>query len=909
MFLLSGITFTLYAQPQAPRTAAPEQEDKAQVQATDDDDFYRTRVKEKAIHNSPHIDVAKALYGQAAGLNVYQGKGESSMNNSILSLHGHAPLVLVDGFIRDINTITTNEIESITLLKDAASAAIYGVRGANGVVLITTKRGKQQGLKITANYQVGINTQFRSPKFSDAYTYAGKLNEALRLDGLSPRYNDFELEAFRNQTFPEVYPDVNWWKEVYDNISMNHRLAFTFEGGSERFKYYTVVDYMHDNGFVKNLSKDSRYDSKFTDSRLSIRGNIDAKISKTTDFRLNIAGRIAEDNKPLYGDFYQTIYRTPAAAFPIRHSDGIYGGSTLYGDQNPYALIASTGNHKNTYATLLADAVLSQKLDLIFKGLSAELALSFDDFGKMYDKSIKTYRYKELTPSFTDGSLVVMPHIYGKDSETLDHSQGLMSVYLRLMFQARLKYRLEHLRHRLDLVAVYDQQAYTSSGRNKSTKRQSLFITADYNYDNRYILSAVVNYSGTAFLPKHHRFHTYPAVSAQWNISNEKFLKGSKAVSTLSLYTSYGLSGWDGNLSHELYLQNYGTGNGYYFTANVNKFGGMVEGQLPVEGLTVEESRKFTVGVNAGFLEDRLHMNFEGFYEKRSDILVPSSSTSGIIGVPVGKLNAGIQEYGGFDASLGWSDHRGAFKYDITANVSYVDSQIIEDNQAYQEYDYLYHRGNRVGQRYGLEAIGFFHDAIDIHNSPQQTFSEVRPGDIKYKDQNGDNVIDEKDRVKMFGTTIPRFYFGLNLNFEYKRFEIGATFQGLMGRTVNLLDSPLYQPIKDNSNISTHFLENEISWTPQTAATATMPRLTTLENKNNYQPGSMWFRDGSFIKLRNLTIGYTFPKSMTRFADIKLYFQGTNLFSLDNLDFADPEQFEAGYPVSRSYWLGIKLNF
>lgn len=903
ILFISGITISLQSQKIFAQSESVHQGQ------TFSDSLIHTKVGKEVFENSPHIDVAKALYGKAAGLNVYQGNGESTTNYSSLSLHGHAPLIVIDGFIRDLNHITPSEIESLVVLKDATSAALYGVRGANGVVLINTKRGRNQKLKITANYQMGVNTQFRSPQFADAYTYANKINEALELDGLTTKYNNIALNAFKNNQYPYIYPNINWWDEIYSKTAFNHRFNMTFNGGNQRFRYYTVIDYMHDEGLIKNLSTDTRYNSKFTDMRLSLRGNIDAKISPTTNFKVGIVGKIAEDNRPNYSEnLYTTLYKTPSAAFPIRQEDGIYGGSSIYGENNPYAMVASTGNHRNTYASMLADATLAQKLDIITKGLSGELAVSFDDFGKMFDKSIKTYRYEELIPSFENGSLSTTPHIYGKDSETLDHSQGLMSIYLRFMFQGRLKYHLNLCKHEVDLAAIYDQQSYTASGRNKSTKRQSGIFNATYNYDNRYFLQGVINYSGTSFLPKGKQFHTYPAISASWEIGNENFMK-ELPFEKMQIYGSYGLSGWDGNLSHELYLQNYVTGNSYYFTNNVAKFGGMVEGTLPVENLTVEKSEKSTVGINISLLKQRLGLNIETFYEKRSDILVTSSSTSGIIGVEVGKLNAGIQKYKGFDASLTWNDKIRYFQYGVTANVSYVNSKIIEDNQAFQEYDYLYHKGNRVGQFYGLEVIGFFHDQIDINNSPKQTFSTVRPGDIKYKDQNGDNIIDEKDRVRMFGSSIPRCYFGINLSASYKKFELYADFQGLTGKTISLLDSPLYQPLVNNGNISTQIVKNEVPWTPQNASEATLPRLTTLDNKNNYQQNSLWLRDGSFLKLRNLTIAYTFKKSQTRFADIKVYLQGTNLFSLDNIGFTDPEQLTANYPSLRTYWMGIKLNF
>lgn len=876
----------------------------------DDNAFFNTTVGQEVFENSPQIDPVKALFGKAAGLNVYQGNGESAYNTASFTIHGQRPIVVVDGFIRDFINLTPSEIESVTVLKDAVASALYGVRGGNGILLIKTKKGSVTGLKVGVNYQFGLGTQFRSPHFADACSYATKYNEALSLDGLSPRYSAAELQAFKDHSYPYYYPDVDWWKEVYNDVSMNHRLNLKFNGGTERFRYYTIIDYMHDTGFLKNLNRDKRIYSRHTDTRLSIRGNIDAKISKTTDFNLRIVGRIAEDNRPNYGDdFYQSLWRTPSAAFPIIQEDGIYGGSKIYGAANPYALLASTGNHKNTHAALLTDAELKQDFSFLVKGLSAELALSFDDYGKMFDKTIKQYRYEELNPTLSPkGDLIYTSHVFGKDSQTLDHSNGLMSTYLRTMFQARLKYHLDLKKNLFNAALVYDQQSYISSGRNRSTKRQSVFLHADYSYDNRYAVNTVVNWSGSAYLPKGHRFQLYPAVSAQWNMHNESFMQDT-GINLMQFYASYGLSGWDGNLSHELYLHNYGGGNGYTFTTNVTNFGGMSEGRLPVEDLRAEMAEKANGGFSIATLRNRLRFNIEGFYEKRSNILVPANTTSGIIGIEVGKINAGIQEYKGFDTSLGWNDREREFKYGIDLNLSYVDSKIIEDNQEFQEYDYLYHKGNRVGQYYGLEAISIFKNDLEVKRHTPQTFSECKAGDIKYKDQNGDNRIDEKDRIKIGDTTIPRLYFGLNLNMEYKGFELSATFQGIAGKSVNLLDSPLYKPFINNGNISDHFILNEVSWTPETAENATMPRLTTLENKNNYQASSFWIRNGSYLKLRDLTLAYTFTKKMTRFADLQLYIQGTDLFSIDKIRFADPEQLKADYPTSRCFWMGIKMNF
>ena len=509
-----------------------------------------------------------------------------------------------------------------------------------------------------------------------------------------------------------------------------------------------------------------------------------------------------------------------------------------------------------------------------------------------------------------DGTLITTPTIWGTDSETLGHSQPFENLLFRSNFQAKADYSRTFDKHRVGGALIYDMQSVNRNGRNNSQKNLSVLMNATYTYDDRYTLNAVFNRSGSAYLPDGDKFANYPAISAAWIVSNEAFMEKITPINIFKIRASYGLSGWDGNLSHELWRQSYGYAAGYNFGENAGSVSGGSEGNLPVVGLVAEKSQKATFGFDLSALNNRLNATVEGFYEKRSDILVSgANSTSGIIGVTVGQVNEGIYKYRGFDASLNWNDKAGDFHYSIGATMSYLNSEVVNVNQAYQEYDYLYTKGNRVGQMYGLEAIGFFNSQQESNNSPQQTFSGIAPGDVKYKDQNGDNRIDEKDVVKMFGSSLPRFYFGFNLNFSYKRFELSADFQGMTGVTVSLLDSPLYRPLVDNGNISNTFLNEEVYWTPENKAKATMPRLTTQENQNNYRASSLWYRDGSFLKLRNLLVAYTFPKSQTRFADLQVFVQGTNLFSLDNIHFADPEQLGIAYPSARSYWAGVKLNF
>ena len=870
-------------------------------------------VNASAFDKSPHIDIGKALYGKIAGLNVTQGTGSSADNITSMSLHGHSPLVLVDGFPRDINDVTSSEIESVEVLKDAAASALYGMRGANGVILITTKRGADAPLNVKVEYNYGLNTQFRSPKFADAYTYANSINTALGNDGLAPRYNEQELAAFREGTYPYDYPNVDWWNETLNDVGYSHNLKFVFDGGNKRFRYFTVVDYYRDRSMLKKNTEDDRFDTTPTDTRLSVRTNLDVQLTNSTYLKAGIAGKLQETRGTRWGRsaIFNQIYNTPSAAFPIRYKNGIYGGSTVYGANNPVALLKDYGHRRDMFGTLLANLSLKQNLDALTQGLAAEVSVSFDNIGSMYETSSKSYRYMNSNPQITDdGTLVTTPQIYATDSETLGHSQPFRGLTLRNDMQAKIDYSRNFGKHQVNGALVYDMQSIVNNGRNNTQKNQSVMLNASYTYDKRYALNAVYTYSGSAYLPDGNKFESYPAVSAAWIVSNEKFMDDVQFVNLLKLRASYGLSGWDGNLSHELWRQAYGSGNGYYFGTNVTQYGGGAEGNLPVIGLLAEKSEKKTVGIDFAGFNNRLSATLEGYYEKRSDVLVSgSTSTSGIIGIAVSQVNEGVYEYKGFDASLGWNDKIGDLNYGISANMSYLNTKILNDNQAYQEYDYLYTKGNRIGQCYGLEAIGFFNSQQEINNSPKQTFSVVSPGDVKYKDQNNDNVIDEKDVVRMFGSTLPRFYFGFNLNLAYKGVELSADFQGLTGYTVSLLNSPLYKPLVSNGNISETFLNEEVCWSQETKDIATMPRLTTLANANNYRASSLWYRDGSYIKLRNLLLSYTFSKEQIRFADLKVFVQATNLFSLDNIGFADPEQLSVAYPSTRSFWAGVKLNF
>ena len=852
---------------------------------------------EGLFERSPEVDVAKALYGQFSGLLVKQGTGRSEDNQSKLRLHGHSPLILVDGFARELNDLTGLEIESVQILKDAASAALYGVKGANGVVMITTKHGKAEPLKVTAKYQYGLSLATRTPEFADAYTYAYLMNQARELDGLSPRYTNEELNGFYSKSDPYLYPNVDWWNQIYRSHGDDHRAQFTFSGGSMNFRYYAAVDYLKNNAMYVTPSSDDRYNGHVYDNRLGIRANVDVNITPSTAMKIGVMARLSENNKPYYmrsESIDKLLYKIPAAAFPIRQSDGTYGGSAIYSSDNPVAQFQEAGQHQYSQPKVLANVVLRQDFGALVKGLSADVAVAFDYIGKMTETAEKTFQYAELTK---DGLKK-----YGVNSKVLDYDHWFSSLAMKFELQGRVNWSRNFGSSHIEAHAAYRQRSWIEAERNGSSKTQELLFTASYSLKERFFVDAVMNYSGSAYLAPGHRFNAYPAVSIAGVVCTDPYIK---------VYGSAGLSGSDGDLEHELWRQAYGSSNGhsYNFKTVVSSYSGRAEGDMASLTLAPEQAATSTVGMEAHLIGNRLTLQADAFYEDRTNILIEPSNISDILGVSLKEQSLGENKYMGADVHMAWDDKIGDFGYGLYGNASWLFTEVVDDGQAYQAYDYLYHKGNPVGQCYGLEVIGFFKDQTEINNSPRQTFGEVRPGDLKYRDQNGDGVINSEDRVKMFGSTTPLLQYGFGLHMEYKGLKLFADFQGATGVTVNLLDSPLYQPLVGNSTISLTYLNREIPWTAENADKATMPRLTSQANENNYRSNSLFYRDGSFLKLRNVGISYTIPKSLLKICDATVSLNGTNLFSIDKIQFADPEQLGANYPTTRVFWAGVKFNF
>ncbi len=871
------------------------------------------------IMKSSALNTSNALYGRGLGLTTLQNDGlEFNINTSFNirgtgSFYSTNPLVLVDGFERPLNTLTKEEIESITILKDAASLSLYGFRGSNGVLLVKTKTGVVGKTKIVVSYDQAFLQQSRKPEFADAQTYAKAVNEALTNDGIAPRYNNNEIEAFKSGRFPDYYPNVNWLDEVLKDNAMSNIYNISINGGSKVVRYNTIINLQNHDSYIKPGNIVSSFSSQNKYSKLNIRTNLDVQLSKTTNFSVKLLGLISESNRPgtQIADIMTRLYNTPAAAFPVKTSTNEWGGSDTW-TNNPVAMISARGYGKTNQRTLLADWTVTQDLSVLTKGLSAELSVGFDNSADYWESMSQTYRYQKNTAQF-DVALDTLKNkvstpVGTNSSPTYSSSLGSQWRSFGAFGKIQYERNWEKIKINSQLMFMHDQ--YVGNGQFSTQNRERINAYTHLGFYDRYFVDLSLTGHGTNRLESGNNIGLFPAVSSAWVISNESFLKNVKAIDFLKIRASYGVVGNDYTTSNELYKQTYGTGGSYFFSDNYTSTAGMTELRLATTGLTYEKSHKTNIGIEGRFW-NLIDLVAEAYYDRRTDILVSTSGTvSGVLGATASMSNDGIIDNKGLEIGLNINNDKGDFKYNVGAQFTYTKSIIVNRNEGFVPYDYLKQTGKAVNQSFGYEGIGYFKDAADIAASPVQLLSTVVPGDIKFKDQNNDSKINEQDRVPLgYNTVSPEIYFSVNFNFEYKGLGVDANFQGVGNYSAVLNTSSMFWPLRNNTNISNYYYENR--WTPDNQ-NALFPRLSTLQNDNNYNTNSVWLRDRSFVKLRTCELYYKLSEDVlasTFISKAKLYVRGMNLFSIDNLKIVDPEAYGTVLPLSASVHLGVNLTF
>ena len=862
-------------------------------------------------------NIANMLNGQIPGLVVQQwgcepGADSPAMNARGVNTYGSGTglFIVIDGFQSTeayFQQLTPQEIESITLLKDASATAIYGSKGANGVLLITTKRGTSDKIKINFSIQSGFQQPLRLPEFLGAYDYATLYNEALVNDGKSPFYTPMDLEAYKTGNDPIFHPDVDWYGTILRKAAPITNYNFTASGSNEYFRYFVLLNVLDDRSLYRKAGNVSDFSKNGTYTRYNFRTNIDVKLSKRLQGAVTLGGTIEDKTNPGTSEntsgMFDLMSSIAPNAFPVYVSTGMYGGNSMY--SNPLGDLMQTGYTSYNGRSLQAIFQLKGDLGFITPGLSVNGAVGFNTYFKSYSKKSRQYARYSVD---RDNADEIIYTTYGQNT-SLAGDESSSSQWRDYSLQASLNYnRTFNGLHNIDAIYLGSYNDYVVTGTDLSYKNIAMGGRVTYSYDKRYIGEFSFGYNGTENFPKGHRFGFFPAGSLGWILSNEAFLKGNPILNYLKLRASYGIVGNDNIGGIRYMFDQYYDGYGYHLGNSNNVQDGLVQGKLANPDVTWEKEKKFNVGFEAT-LVNKIDVSFDYFIQKRSNILSqPYRTVPDYLGISRPDINIGKVGNKGLETSIRYN---GIGKKDLTYFVEtslwYAKNKVVYNAEAIQENEYLYGTGRIVWQPFVLEAIGFFKDEDDILKSPTQTFTDVRPGDIKYKDQNKDGKIDSNDYYPIGYTSMPQITLGLHGGITFKGFDMDIFFQGAANRTV-YCGGKYYHAFQNDAKVSSIALGR---WTPETAETATYPRLSSENNLNNYQASSFWQKNGNFLKLRSLEIGYTLPFQLSRkinLEKVRIFANGTNLFSLDHMDgFTDPETM-SGYPALRTISFGLSIQ-
>lgn len=902
-------------------------------------------ITNKDVNKRGARNIGNNILGQGSGLISLDGSGIYNDQNptfyirGLQSLSGSTPLFIVDGVERAIQNVVAEDVESVQILKDAAATALYGYKGANGVVLITTKHGKYDTKSITFTYDHVFSFLTNKPKMADAATYASAVNEAYRNQGaVIPTYSDAVINAYRNGTNPLYYPNVNWADETFRNVSNNDRFNIEFKGGTKNFRYYTNVQLLTNKGFIKNFQNDG-YSTQNKYTRGTLRSNMDIDLGPKTKLHTHLYGLLTEQSQPgAQADIWSMIYQVPANAFPVKVSDAVWGGNTVYTTNNPVAQSQAAAYYKNHQRALYADLQLNQDLSAITEGLSVQGQIGYDTWSNVYENHSKTYRYSYYeVPNagdvVADGN-APMSSVLGSDSNMGTDSNN-NSWIRRCIFNAALNYdRIFADKHSVYGQLKYDYEYNDQTGTNTTVYRHNVSLFGHYGYDNRYLLDVALVESGSSRLAPGSKWAFSPNVSAAWNISNEAFLKDVAWLDFLKLRASWGNQSLDvlpgdnvWTYYNQFYLMN---ANTYPFDATYTgtQWGNTYLSTAMTQRLGHERSSKFNVGIDAT-LFGGLNLSLDYYYQHRYDIWCSTAgSYSSVFGLDAPYENVGVVNSKGFDFS---ADYSKKINENLTINVgaSLTFNKTIVDEQAEapQLYANTSSTGCRYGQAFGYVANGFFQKSDDLNGDgiisaaemtelgyPVQSFTTVYPGDVKYVDLTGDDKIDNNDRKAIgYSTTAPDLYYNFHLGAEYKGIGFDAMFQGVGNWTGFMTTNGLYRSAVATNTLSQYLYEN--SWSAERGNTENpmFPRLSTTSNANNDVNSTLNMFDRSYLKLRYVELYWNMPKTMLSKLNIvnnlKFYVRGTDLFTIDNLDEADAASYGVAQPLTRSLQIGAAVTF
>ncbi|PRY97340.1 TonB-linked SusC/RagA family outer membrane protein [Marinilabilia salmonicolor] len=884
-----------------------------------------------------NASVSTALVGNLSGIVGVTRSGEPGKNSAaefyirgISSFTGNNnPLVLVDGIERDLDLVDTEDIKSFSILKDASASAVYGVRGANGVILITTKRGTEGKPKIDLRAESGITSPTVMPDLVNSAQFASMYNEASGAN----YYSEEDIEKYRNGSDPDLFPSVDWIDELYRDFASNQRVNVNVSGGSNIAKYYVSGSFYNESSIFKDAGDRYDYNSSINYKRYNFRANMDFSLTKTTNLNVNLSNIYEQSFGPgqSTGGIWGYTFATSPNAFPKEYSDGTISAPSTSSGYNPWNLLVHSGYREQFWNSAQSLIGLKQDLKGITPGLNAEIKFSWDAYTSSLQVRNKEPKQFHATGRDEDGNLIFGNPIY-EGSETLGYersSTGSRTTYL----EGSINYsRLFNDVHRIGGLFLYNHEIYnnTHAGNQETSlpyKHQGIAARVTYGYNDTYFAEFNMGYNGSENFAPGHRFGFFPAGAAGWLISNESWFAGIKnTINKLKVKASYGKVGNDniGGGRRWIYEPTIVGGNSWNYGETGNIGGGSIRiGDVANPNVSWEEVDKTNIGIELGLL-NVLDLQVDYFYEKRSGIFIRRAGLPAIVGVSnIPFVNIGKAENNGIDASLEYRQEIGEVILTGKGTFTYTNNKLLDNDEPDWEYKYQNQIGKNIGQPFGLVALGLFESEEQIENSPKQMFGQYRVGDIQYQDINGDGVVDSYDRIAIGYPSIPKVVYGIGGNLQWKSIDVNVFFQGV-GQTSFFVGGAAMHPFSSNNLERSSFHEELYyeSWKTSNTAeeneNAKYPRLSIgggPGSSNNSQNSTFNQRDGSFIRLKNVEIGYTFPKRIldkTFLSSGRIYLKGHNLYTFSSFDLWDPEKGGgdgSGYPPNRVISLGFSTNF
>jgi TonB-linked SusC/RagA family outer membrane protein len=902
----------------------------------------------------PARDIAGMLAGRVAGIiTTSRGGGVGNDNASVLvrgvSTFGtstRTPLIIIDGVPdRSFNDVDPEDIQTFTVLKDATSTAVYGTRGANGVILINTKRGVAGKPAINVEVNSGITQFVQVPEMLDAPTWMTLYNESLTTRGRDAFYTDDRIALHRSGADPDLYPNTDWHKELFRDFGLTQRANFNVSGGAEKSNYYISGGYYNETGLLRQY-KDDNYDTKNYYHRYNFTANIGVNVTGTTKLDLGMATIVDKRNGPydaavmnagntVANNMFEQSLRVPPHIIPAKYSDGTWAG-TPDGRTSPARLLFGFGAGYEYSATIRPNIRLKQDLGMLIKGLSVSGLFSFDVYTEATVATQRAARMYYAEGRDTTGKLLTRQ--LNTSNDVLSYSSA-RSTNHRMYSEASLNYSASFAgKHEVSALLLFNQSEYVDGGATTFTsaipfRNRGLTGRATYGFDSRYFVEGNFGYTGSENFAPSKRYGFFPSFGVGWVVSNENFFDPLKEVLPyFKLRYSYGLTGnggYSGNRFLYLDMLTKAAAGVYQFgtpTSLSTNYAGYSQSQIATDA-TWETSYRHNLGIEMNFLHNDLKLIAELFRERREDVLRSDGTIPGISGfgsiTPVRNigvvLNKGVDitlSYNKSFAKTTWLTFTGTFTYNRNKN--------LQDGLAPQPYPWMEWKGHEVDAKMVYTSAGLFESQDEINKWAKQTGSPM-VGDIKYKDMNGDGVINSYDVSCIDANGTPKMMYGMNIAFGYKGFDIGAFIQGT-GKVWVLYgagDGTL--PFNNGANSPNLYAVIKDRWTEDNPNPHPFyPRLSSnLDPNSNYLASDWWLHPVDFIRLKSAELGYTLPASVlrrNRIKSLRIYVNGTNLYTISKWKYWDPELNDVGtsgttvtrggsYPNIKAYNVGIRVTF